>query len=1574
MIKKFYVIHIQFVLLSILLICINATAQTPQYNTTPITAGSNSFPFNSATNKCQFLYNPADFSSSPLSGNITTVYIRTATASTATYAEFTFKMGYTNLTSFTTGSGVPFETGLTTVYYASSIALTSVVDGWLQITLQTPFFYSGTQNIIFEASMTSTSGLNIRYNSITGTNHRLHGPVASSTGTGNTGQLTLGFDILQNPCTAPPTPGNATTSSSSACSGSAVSLNVTGNSSGIGQTYVWESSATQGGTYSSISSSSTSSSLNINPTTTMWYRVGVTCSGNTAYSAPVQITVTLPVAGGTFTINSGAATGGTNFQTFTDAVNYLKCGITGPVVFNVNAGSGPYNEQITIPQISGTSAVNTITFNGNGQMLSFNSTTSTARAVITLNGADFITINNLVIDGSAGTYGWGVFFTNQADNNTVSSCTILTSTTNITNTNHCPIVMSGSYSSVATGNNGNFNNIIGNTLIGGYYTVALYGNSAAGMQNMNNVLSNNTIQDSYSYSIYVLYQSGVVINRNNISRPTRTSSTTTAGLYFSTGNINGLVDKNRVHDMFGGFATPSTSTIYCFYVAADGSAGQENKFINNLVYNINSNGTIYGIYNTTAPYMRAYHNTIVLDDQSTTTGAAYGFYQTGAAAGLDYRNNIIYLTRAGTGIKRCIYFVTTTSTIISNNNDLFLNSSGGTNNNVGQWGATNYATLTDWKTANANAFDQQSLELDPMFVNPGAGDYNPANSQLDNKGTPVGVTLDIEGTPRSATIPDIGAYEFSTLTAGLNMAAEGLITPSISLSGCYNANEIVTIRIRNSSTNTVDFSVNPVTITTNITGAVTLVRTAVINSGTLGSDQSMNVPMSLALDMSAQGVYTFNASVSVTGGDVNPANDAMPAQNRTKVILSSGTPVATPDSYCVTGGTPIFTATGATGYSGLQWQQSATSGSGYTNIPGGTTSPFTVPGTVSQTMYYLLTTTCGSGTATSSEFSVIFYNPQVTSTTPGNRCGPGTVALSATGSPGTVLNWFAAASGGSPLATGGSFTTTVISSTTDYWVSAANTGGSSGTAPMPVQASIFTGNVRGYWFAAPIGFKITGLNDLGTGTGSQSIAVVRFDPSVTPPTFSATTNAFTTLFLTQNNPATGVILVNIQINAGDVIGILGQRGTTTSYGSPNPYTTTIAGQSVALSRMGMQFPLTTTAPQDLWQEPSSTTIGRTEITYETGCEGNRTKVTATINPGYSLAGTVGGAQVCTNADVGSGNTYMDGSCNSIASITPNGASPVSGLINACVKIDATVQSYNLTPYVQRHYDLEPANNPAGATARVTLYFTQQEFNNYNAAAVGYPLLPTSSTDNIGKYNLKVTQYHGTGTAPGNYSGGVVLIDPVDADIVYNPAAARWEVSFNATGFSGFYVHAGFQVLPVTLINFTAKRSGSVNELNWSTSQELNSSHFIIERSIDGINFGEIGQVMASGNSGSVRNYHFTDLLPQKGINYYRIRMVDIDSKSRNSIVAAVRNTGVSVIDIYPNPVKDMVRVDVDADKSGKGAMTIMDVSGKKVYERKFTVGDGSNIFNIDVSNMASGTYIIKVVLDEQSLVKKFTKL
>lgn len=149
---------------------------------------------------------------------------------------------------------------------------------------------------------------------------------------------------------------------------------------------------------------------------------------------------------------------------------------------------------------------------------------------------------------------------------------------------------------------------------------------------------------------------------------------------------------------------------------------------------------------------------------------------------------------------------------------------------------------------------------------------------------------------------------------------------------------------------------------------------------------------------------------------------------------------------------------------------------------------------------------------------------------------------------------------------------------------------------LPPHGSTFPGNVRGYWFTSPTCFTITGLEvPTDASTGLQNIALVRFNTPV--PVYSATSNDFTVLFLTQNDTTTGMIPVNIQVGPGEIIGILGNRDNNNSYAT-SPFTSSINGFPVTLTRLGMQFNLSSVAPQNLWTEVSGN-ISRVWMYYDT---------------------------------------------------------------------------------------------------------------------------------------------------------------------------------------------------------------------------------------------------------------------------------------------------------------------------------------------------------------------------------------
>jgi hypothetical protein len=514
--------------------------------------------------------------------------------------------------------------------------------------------------------------------------------------------------------------------------------------------------------------------------------------GNRANDTTTLQNICIGFASGTYTINSAVATGGGNFQTFTDAITAISsCGIMGPVVFNVDAASGPYTEQITIPQIINASATNTITFNGNGRTIQATPVTAT-RHIIKLDGASYVKIDNLHVLGLATNFGWGIHLINGADHDSITNCTIdMSAVTNTTQSNSACIVGAGSTTAVTTDGDANYAVIDGNTLIGAYQGIII--NGATGAFNaVRNTITHNTIQDFYANGIELTDNDSALIEGNNIHRANRVTVTTFEGVELGAGNKNCHINANRIHDTHNAATTQSGTAYGVFSSANDAPVGAENFVTNNLIYNFNSlTGVQYGLYNSGSNGVYYYHNSVAFNNPTSTSGTTRGFYQLTLADNIDLKNNIFYVTRAGSGAKNCLYFGTTTSTISSNYNTLYVGGAGTIG--IGFY-STNMITFADWKAANGSIYDQQSINADPLFN--GVSNLVPSSvSPVIGAGTPIaGVTTDYNGAVRSVSTPSIGAYENGGDFAGpvfvLGQVLNTSATTNRTLNGIAQINDI----------------------------------------------------------------------------------------------------------------------------------------------------------------------------------------------------------------------------------------------------------------------------------------------------------------------------------------------------------------------------------------------------------------------------------------------------------------------------------------------------------------------------------------------------------------------------------------------------------------------------------------------------------------------------------------------------------------------------------------------------------------------------------------------------------------
>ncbi|MFL5744985.1 MAG: gliding motility-associated C-terminal domain-containing protein, partial [Niastella sp.] len=632
------------------------------------------------------------------------------------------------------------------------------------------------------------------------------------------------YEFLTPACAGPAVGGAATMlPGSPICEGSPMALNLTGNSFGTGQTYQWQTSSTINGTYTNTGAALAHPATNsMQAISTLYYRAAVTCGTQVDYSTPVLVTVSPSLAAATYTINNLQPTAGTNYQTFNDALNAIRCGIKGPVVFNVVDNGTVYREQLIIPRINGTSATNTVTFKGNGATMAFNSTNNSEREVIKLNGAQYFIFDGLKVNPDATTTGYGTAFQfiNGATHNTVKNCTITMSIAVGSSPDLAGISMSPdakNYTGTSSPSFNDSNTITGNTIIGGKYGITC---TSSALYVQGNIITNNIIKDFSTYGIWVSNTQNTLIEGNDISRPTRTANfgSTFYGIFTDANHINLLISKNRIHDPYGAAKTNGNTADGIFNSASFGDLSNSITVSNNVIYNFNSNGQQNGILNGGSYNVKYYHNTIVLDDAAASTQTTRGI-STGISSqvlGLVIKDNNIVIKRGGTGIKYCLYIGVSGSTFTSDYNNLYNGSTGGTKNFIGYLVPTDYPALgaawqTDWKS------DTNSLSIDPVFQIPANGDYTPTVQTLDNKGTSVGITTDINGLARHAK-PDMGAFEFSYCLA--------LTKPVVTVS--------------NTTTTQVSFSWNAVTNATGYLVSTDGVNYAAPSSGATGTTHTVS--------------------------------------------------------------------------------------------------------------------------------------------------------------------------------------------------------------------------------------------------------------------------------------------------------------------------------------------------------------------------------------------------------------------------------------------------------------------------------------------------------------------------------------------------------------------------------------------------------------------------------------------------------------------------------------------------------------------------------------------------------------
>jgi len=189
-----------------------------------------------------------------------------------------------------------------------------------------------------------------------------------------------------------------------------------------------------------------------------------------------------------------------------------------------------------------------------------------------------------------------------------------------------------------------------------------------------------------------------------------------------------------------------------------------------------------------------------------------------------------------------------------------------------------------------------------------------------------------------------------------------------------------------------------------------------------------------------------------------------------------------------------------------------------------------------------------------------------------------------------------------------------------------------------------------------------------------------------------------------------------------------------------------------------------------------------------------------------------------------------------------------------------------------------------------------------------------------------------------------------------------------------YLYTTASALPIVLISFEAVAADDGVELFWATASETNCAEYVVERTVDAMEFQEVSHVRGAGNSTSVLNYNTRDNAPLETNNYYRLKQIDYDgSFTYSRLIAARFWNSSSNLFIIPNPALNQALVKFTATGNYSTILKLTDMRGNVILNTKFNSQNGLNVYPVNLSELPKGIYTVQVISDEQSTTAKLVK-
>lgn len=289
----------------------------------------------------------------------------------------------------------------------------------------------------------------------------------------------------------------------------------------------------------------------------------------------------------------------------------------------------------------------------------------------------------------------------------------------------------------------------------------------------------------------------------------------------------------------------------------------------------------------------------------------------------------------------------------------------------------------------------------------------------------------------------------------------------------------------------------------------------------------------------------------------------------------------------------------------------------------------------------------------------------------------------------------------------------------------------------------------------------------------------------------------------------------------------------------------------------------------------------------------------------------------------------------------------------------------------------------------TLYNYTAELFNSSARALGYTLpLTVDTVSNVHYWDVARTNGAGVSQPTLNLTNATIKLNFGSNDGVKDLSTIRavkntytattvWSDLFSATSsgtpsngnvtssaftsFSRFTLAgsaAGFNPLPISLIDFSSMCLLNGVQLKWSTATELDNDYFLIECSEDGYHWETIAKIQGKGNSNVVNNYIHTDYKNSSALIYYRLSQVDLNQIKNilKTIDVRCERTLKDEMILFPNPSSTELNILLQVNNpSSSNTIILTNDLGKIVFKEKVNLFEGLNSFVFPVE-FESGTY------------------